>query len=199
MVDWAPPKLPPHPGFARHVILEDNDAVIKLILKGRSMALRHIARVHRIDLDWLIARVRGDPGIDIKFIGTKYQIADILTEAIFTSEQCYALLSLAQVGQSFSKNTAKTNPRSTQTMQKQLDSSRVLAPAFCAFARDPPRSRKARTSLLCGKQATLLGRSSHCATNLSTMAASSGNQKVLTKEPPANLRSHCKVSRSLQI
>ena len=107
MVDWVPPNLPPHPGFARLVILEDNDAVIKLILKGRSLALRHIARVHRIDLDWLIARVREDPGIDIKFFGTKYQIAHILTKAIYTSEQWYVFSTLHKWGNHSRKRQRK--------------------------------------------------------------------------------------------
>ena len=33
--------------------MEDNDAVIKMCIKGRSPALRHVARTHRINLDWL--------------------------------------------------------------------------------------------------------------------------------------------------
>ena len=35
------------------IIAEDNEAVIKLVKKARSMALRHLPRTHRIDLQWL--------------------------------------------------------------------------------------------------------------------------------------------------
>ena len=34
-------------------VLEDNEAAIKIVLKKRSMALRHVFRTHRVALDWL--------------------------------------------------------------------------------------------------------------------------------------------------
>ena len=38
-------------------IFEDNEAVIKMILKGRSPTMRHVSRTHRVALDWLFDRV----------------------------------------------------------------------------------------------------------------------------------------------
>ena len=35
------------------IVAEDNEAVIKLVGKARSMALRHLPRTHRIDINWL--------------------------------------------------------------------------------------------------------------------------------------------------
>ena len=35
------------------IIVEDNEAVIQVIAKARSMALRHLPRTHRIDVHWL--------------------------------------------------------------------------------------------------------------------------------------------------
>ena len=35
------------------IVAEDNEAVIKTVAKGRSAKLRHVARTHRINLDWL--------------------------------------------------------------------------------------------------------------------------------------------------
>ena len=35
------------------IIAEDNEAVIKLVRKERSLALRHLPRTHRRDLRWL--------------------------------------------------------------------------------------------------------------------------------------------------
>ena len=35
-------------------ISEDNEAVIKVIIKGRSPAMRHGPRTHRVALDWLV-------------------------------------------------------------------------------------------------------------------------------------------------
>ena len=41
-------------------IFEDNEAVIKMIIKGRSPTMRHVSRTHRVALDWLFDRVNLD-------------------------------------------------------------------------------------------------------------------------------------------
>ena len=35
-------------------IFEDNEAVIKMIIKGRSLTMRHVSRTHRVALDWFV-------------------------------------------------------------------------------------------------------------------------------------------------
>ena len=86
-------------------MFEDNDAVIKACMKGRSQAMRHVARTHRVDLDWLWERIREDPGVFIRYVGTKEQIADLFTKGSFTTEQWNRLCRLAQIGsvESFSQ------------------------------------------------------------------------------------------------
>ena len=42
-------------------IFEDNEAVIKMIIKGRSPTMRHVSRTHRAALDWLFDRINLDP------------------------------------------------------------------------------------------------------------------------------------------
>ena len=42
-------------------IFEDNEAVIKMIIKGRSATMRHVSRTHRVALDWLFERINLDP------------------------------------------------------------------------------------------------------------------------------------------
>ena len=49
-------------------VFEDNEAVIKMIEKGRSPTLRHVSRTHRGDLEWLVDRINLDPGIQIKYV-----------------------------------------------------------------------------------------------------------------------------------
>ncbi len=39
-------------GSIEMIVMEDNEAVIKIVRKGRSTKLRHIQRTHRIVLDW---------------------------------------------------------------------------------------------------------------------------------------------------
>ena len=52
-------------------VFEDNEAVIKMIMKGRSPTMRHVSRVHRVTLDCLFDRINLDPKIQIKYIDTK--------------------------------------------------------------------------------------------------------------------------------
>ena len=63
-------------------IFGDNEAVIKMIVKGRSPSMRHVSRTHRVLLDWLFHRINLDPKIQIKYIDTKNQLADMLTGEI---------------------------------------------------------------------------------------------------------------------
>ena len=93
-VDNAPPSLPIKPGFGKLFALEDNDAVIKMSVKQRSPMMRHISRTHRVDLDWLFERISKDPGVFIKYVPTKEQIADILTNGSFTAEAWNSLCKL---------------------------------------------------------------------------------------------------------
>ena len=47
-------------------MFEDNEAVIKMVVKGRSPTMRHVSRTHRVALDWLFDRINLDPKIQIK-------------------------------------------------------------------------------------------------------------------------------------
>ena len=38
-------------------VFEDSEAVIKMIIKGRSHTMRHVSRTHRVALDWLFHRI----------------------------------------------------------------------------------------------------------------------------------------------
>ena len=64
-------------------VFEDNEAAIKMIVKGRSPTMRHVSRTHRVALDWLFDRINLDAKIRIKYIDTKNQLADILTKRKF--------------------------------------------------------------------------------------------------------------------
>ena len=97
-VDHVPPSVRLSSGLAQLFIFEDNEAVIKMCIKGRSPNLRHISRTHRVDLDWLIERIKIDPGVDLKFVGTDEQMADLLTKASFTIPKWKSLLNLHQIG-----------------------------------------------------------------------------------------------------
>ena len=78
-------------------VFEDNEAVIKMIMKGRSPTMRHVSRTHRVALDWLFDQINLDPKIQIKYIDTKNQLADILTKGNFTREEWNHLLTLFNI------------------------------------------------------------------------------------------------------
>ena len=61
-------------------VFEDDEPVIKMIIKGRSPTMRPVSRTHRVALDWLFDRISLDPKIQIKYTDTKNQLADMLTK-----------------------------------------------------------------------------------------------------------------------
>ena len=78
-------------------VFEDNEAVIKMTIKGRSPTMRHVSRTHRVALDWLFDRINLDPKIQIKYIDTKNHLADILTKGNFTRDEWNHLLCLFNI------------------------------------------------------------------------------------------------------
>ena len=85
-------------------VFENNEAVIKMIIKGRSPTMRHVSRTHRVALDWLFDRINLDSKIQIKYIDTKNQLADIPTKGNFTRDVWNHLLSLFNISH-FSSTT----------------------------------------------------------------------------------------------
>ena len=59
--------------------------------------MRHVSRTHRVALDWLFDRVNLDPKIQIKYIDTKNQLADILTKGNVTRDEWNHLLNLLNI------------------------------------------------------------------------------------------------------
>ena len=78
-------------------VFDDNEAVIKMIIKGRCPTMRHVSRTHRVALDWLFDRINLDPKIQFWCIDTKYQLADILTKGNSTRDEWNNLLHLLNI------------------------------------------------------------------------------------------------------
>ena len=78
-------------------VFEDNEALIKMMMKGRSPTMRHVSRTHRVALDWWFDRINLDPKIQIKYIDTQNQLADILTKGNFTRDEWNHLLTLFKI------------------------------------------------------------------------------------------------------
>ena len=95
-IDCVPSNVQSSRQEALLYVFEDNEAVIKMIIKGRSPTMRHVSRTHRVALDWLFDRINLDPKIQIKYIDTKNQLADISTKGNFTRDEWNHLLCLFQ-------------------------------------------------------------------------------------------------------
>ena len=51
-VDYVSTNANSSQGESQLYVFEDNEAVIKMIIKGRSPTMRHVSRTHRVALDW---------------------------------------------------------------------------------------------------------------------------------------------------
>ena len=60
-IDHVPPNINLSNTRVDLLVFEDNEAVIQMIINGRSPNMRHVSRTHRVDLDWLIECVNLDP------------------------------------------------------------------------------------------------------------------------------------------
>ena len=90
------------------------EAVIKMIIKGRSLTMRHVSRTHIVALDWLFGRINLDPQFQIKYIDTKNQLADILTKENFTCDEWNHLLCLFNISHFSSTVCSETMAKRSQ-------------------------------------------------------------------------------------
>ena len=110
--------------IAMMYVFEDNEAVIKMTIKGRSPTMRHVPRTHRVSLDWLFDRNNLDPKILIRYIDTKHQIADILTKRNFTRDEWNDLPCLFNL---IRFNLISCTERMAKRMQEQSEENRIVA------------------------------------------------------------------------
>ena len=114
-VDCVPSNVQSANREALLYVFEDNEAVIKMIIKERSPTMRHVSRTHRVALDRLCDRINMDPRIQIEYIDTKKQLADMLTKGNFTRDEWnhlftlfnISLFSSAECSEVMSKRTLK--------------------------------------------------------------------------------------------
>ena len=110
-VDFIPSNVQSSHQEALLYVFDDNEAVIKMIINGGTPTMRHVSRTHRVALEWLFDRINLDPKIQIKYIDTKNQLADMLTKGNFTRDEWKHLLCLfnttAECSEVMSKRTQK--------------------------------------------------------------------------------------------
>ena len=86
--------------------------------------MRHDSRTHRVVLDWLFDRISLDPKIQIKYIDTKNQLADMLTKGNFTRDEWNHLLCLFNTAISVLQFALKQWRRDFNKTQEKSESQR---------------------------------------------------------------------------
>ena len=84
----------------------------------------HVSRTHRVSLDWLFDRIYLDPKIQIRYIDTKHQIADILTKGNFTRDEWNYLFRLFNISHFSSLYCIE---RMAKRMQEETEEQRIVA------------------------------------------------------------------------
>ena len=80
-VDRVPSNVQSSHREALLYVFVDNEAVIKMIVKGRSPSMRYASRTHRGALDWLFGKINLDTRIQIKYIAILAQVEAISAQA----------------------------------------------------------------------------------------------------------------------
>ena len=76
-IDYVPPNAQESSKRAHMFTFEDNEAVIKVIIKGKSPHMSHVLRTHRVNLDWLFEKNDLNSNMSVKYVHSNQQIADI--------------------------------------------------------------------------------------------------------------------------
>ena len=133
-------------------IFADNEAVIKMIMKSRSPTMRHVSRTHRVALDWLFDRINLDPKIQIKYVDTRNQLADMLSKSSFTRDEWDHLLRLLNIMNfpmfscSHFLSNRKQSVMSKRTQESTAKESSAMAKPTDEFGVKEPPVRKENSS-----------------------------------------------------
>ena len=161
-------------------VFEDNEAVIEMIIKGRSPTVRHVSRTHRVALDWLFDRINLDSKIQIRHIDTKHQLADILTKGNFTRDEWNNLLHLFNISHVNSICCAKNSSliSCARTMAKRM------------------QEQKGEERRVAKSKSTAMNLSSHVPTSSSSakspIASESPGILIATRKPESRMRRNSK-------
>ena len=88
--------------------------------------MRHVSKTHRVALDWLFDRINLDSKIQIRYIDTKHQLADIWIKGNLTRDEWNNLLLLFNISHFSSTCCAKNSSLTscTNTMAKRMQEQR---------------------------------------------------------------------------
>ena len=115
------------------IVPEDNDVVINTVTKKRSPALGHVSRSHSIGLDWIFDVMERD-NIEIKYVKTKFQIADMMTKGFTRKETWNSLCNLGAIGPATTQPSKVSQQNKGTPTGKISDRTRVISTTQYAYA-----------------------------------------------------------------
>ena len=166
-------------------IFEDNEAVIKMIIKGRSRTMRHVSRTHRVALDWLFDRINLDPKSKSNMLTPKNQLADILTKGNFTSDEWNHLLCLFNISNFTSSSCQQTMSKRTQ---EGTGEERIVAkskPMMNLVLKDMAESSTAPSSSASFGHGSLKA-TSHCLSLIASTGRPAAMETIQNQNPSAS-------------
>ena len=163
-IDCVPSNVQSSRQEALLYVFEDNEAVIKMIIKGKSPTMRHVSRTHRVALDWLLDRINLDPKIQIEYLDTKNQLADILTKGNFSRDEWNHMLCLFNISHFSSTVCSDTMAKRSQqdsggervTLRILFNCSHVRGQIGATLQRHGFSLKQLRSSLPCAIHGKLL-------------------------------------------
>ena len=118
-------------------VFEDNEAVIKMIIKVGSPTMRHVSRTNSVALDWLFDMINLDTKIHVRYIDTKHQLADMLTKGNFTRDEWNHLLCLFNISHFSSAECSEVMSKRTQEESGEERVTAKSRPMMTLIARAP--------------------------------------------------------------
>ena len=99
--------------------------------------MRHVSKTHIVALDWLFDRINLDQKIQIKYIDSKNQLADILTKGNFTRYEWNHLLCLFNISHFSSTVCSDTMAKRSQQDSGEERVTATSRPMMNLIARAP--------------------------------------------------------------
>ena len=121
------------PHSVQPVVLEDNQATIRILESGKSPAFRHADKTQRINLGWISEQFRRKH-YALAYVSTTLQAADILTKPFTSADKwnkALDLLSIRRAKQPTRKASAAPTAGACRTTRPEAQFSRLMVEVCC--------------------------------------------------------------------
>ena len=121
------------PHSVQPVVLEDNQATIRILESGKSPAFRHADKTQRINLGWISEQFRRKH-YALAYVSTSLQAADILTKPFTSADKWHKalnLLSIRRAEQPTRKASAAPTAGACRTSRPEAQFSRLMIEICC--------------------------------------------------------------------